>query len=78
VQIIPWGQPAGKAGVLPDQRGGGALHGFKFYLTPVHEVALPWRGSSSSKNGGVIRVCKGKLLEVTIMERTMKTKVVNK
>jgi hypothetical protein len=35
VQIIPWGQHAGEAGVLPDPCGGGALNGSKVYLRGV-------------------------------------------
>jgi hypothetical protein len=35
VQTIPWGQPLGKARVLPDLCGAGALHGFGVYLTWV-------------------------------------------
>jgi hypothetical protein len=31
MQIIPWGKLAGKAGVLPDSCGGGALHEFEVY-----------------------------------------------
>jgi hypothetical protein len=33
VQSIPWGQLAGKAGVLPDPCGGSALHRLEVYMT---------------------------------------------
>jgi hypothetical protein len=35
VETIPWGQPAGKARVLPDLCRRGALHGSEVYLTGV-------------------------------------------
>jgi len=41
VQSISWGQPASKAGVLPDPCGGSALHGFKVYQTRVSTRSDP-------------------------------------
>jgi hypothetical protein len=41
VQIIPWGQRTGKARVLLDPCGGGALHGLKVNLTGVGTRSSP-------------------------------------
>jgi hypothetical protein len=50
VQTIPWGQPLGKARVLPDLCGAGALHGFGVYLTWVGK-----RGDSTLEGFLVIK-----------------------
>lgn len=41
MQTIPWGQPTGESGVLPDLCGRGALHGSKIYLTGVDTRSGP-------------------------------------
>jgi hypothetical protein len=55
VQTIPWGQPAGEAGLLPDPCGWDALHGSDVYPIGVgNKVVLLWRGSSVKVHGSYL------------------------